>query len=251
VPEMASPPPPKPHPEIRKLDVCPYVPTAISTVHDDKDFAGEFYPVEKHAPHAFSLVELIVVLGISPCCSRSSLPALRQARRRRTAGQMRRQPAQHRPGSPPVRQRQPRLATSVVGMARLAPDPTDDTPAWTVEMIPYLGQPTSPVYNCPSFPRAERYRNYFLESQWSGRSGRSAMKLSDIKLTGKFILGGDKTNMGLYPGVANDDTDPDDFGGGGALLWPWNGGFYIHRTGTTCYSTTDTWTCVPSSIRAP
>ena len=47
-----------------------------------------------------------------------------------------------------------------------------------------------------------------------------------------FVLSGDKTNMSLYPAdVRQDDTDPDDFGGGGCLLWPWNGGFYMHRTG--------------------
>jgi hypothetical protein len=110
--------------------------------------------------------------------------------------------------------------------------PSDsDGPAWTIELTPYIGTPDSPVYNCPSFPLADKYRNYFLETQWCGRSNRSCMKLSEITESGKFVLSGDTTNMDHYvPDPREDDADPDDFGRG-MLLWPWTGGIYMHHGG--------------------
>jgi hypothetical protein len=65
------------------------------------------------------------------------------------------------------------------------------------------------------------------------------MKLNDVTMTSRFVLSGDKTQRGLYPPPFGtnehllDDADPDDFGGGMAVLaWPWQqGGFYMHRGG--------------------
>jgi len=110
-------------------------------------------------------------------------------------------------------------------------------PAWTEEMIPYLGDPDGPLYNCPSFPGPELRRNYFLAAQWSGRNGRHAMKLNEITMTSRFVLSGDKTQLALYEkpsgsGWNPDDSDPDDCGGPPCLAWPWeDGGFYMHRGG--------------------
>ena len=113
-------------------------------------------------------------------------------------------------------------------------------PAWTIELAPFIGPPDSRVYNCPSFPDGPRCRNYFLAGQWSGRSGRRAMKLTDVTMTGRFVLSGDKTQRSLYPrpfGTSDhhqDDADPDDCGYGRdpVLAWPWDGGgFYMHRRG--------------------
>ena len=67
------------------------------------------------------------------------------------------------------------------------------------------------------------------------------MKLTDVTMTGRFVLSGDKTQIGLYPkpfggnSVNSDDADPDDFGGSSdrpVLAWPWDpGGFYMHPGG--------------------
>ena len=121
------------------------------------------------------------------------------------------------------------------------PDDSADGGAWTIELIPFIGRPDSPVYNCPAFPSKDPRRNYFLAAQWSGKSGRRAMKVSDIIMTGRFVLSGDKTQLGLYPppfgsnSVNSDDADPDDYGGPSenpVLAWPWDpGGFYMHRGG--------------------
>jgi prepilin-type processing-associated H-X9-DG protein len=120
--------------------------------------------------------------------------------------------------------------------------PGDTTgPIWTEEMIPYLGQPDSAIYYCPSFPGPERCRNYFLEARWSGLSGKSAMKFSDIRVSSRFVLSGDKSQQALYPQPFGtnikhpvDDADPDDFGRSGTpcVAWPWDvGGFYMHKGG--------------------
>jgi len=202
-------------------------------VQDPKDFAGEFYPVEKHAPRAFSLVELIVVIGIVALLTAFALPSIRLARmsaqtvqcaaQLRDIGQALHAYASANHGSLPAWSNwhtwPPGLKGDTIG------------PAWTIELIPYIGKPDSPVYNCPSLPLPVRHRNYFLEAQWSARSGRNAMKLSEIKMSGRFVMSGDVTNLSHFPADAKfDDADSDD-ASGDMLLWPWTGGSYMHLGG--------------------
>jgi hypothetical protein len=62
------------------------------------------------------------------------------------------------------------------------------------------------------------------------------MKFTDVTMTSRFVLGGDKTQRELYPMPIGpgfqDDSDPDDYGAPNILAWPWQeGGFYMHRGG--------------------
>jgi prepilin-type N-terminal cleavage/methylation domain-containing protein len=222
---------------VRSLESGLYVPVTSLHEQEKKDFAGEYYPVEKHSPRGFTLVELIIVIGIIALLMSFLMPSIRIARQNaqtvKCAAQLNQIGAALHAYASANHDWFP--AWSGWHTWPTSFDTDSSSPAWTVEMIPYLGNPDSPVYNCPAFQRPDRYRNYFLESQWAGRSGKNAMKTSAITRSSQFVLSGDKTATALYPGdVRADDTDPDDysaFGGGGALLWPWNGGFYMHRTG--------------------
>lgn len=202
----------------------------------DKEYAGRFYPVERRAPHGFTLLELLVVIAIITILSSFLLPAVRivrlEAQTVRCAANLRQiglalhRYADDNAGSLPAWSD---WHTWPPGL-----EEDTDGPVWTIEMIPYLGNPDGPIYNCPSFP-GPPCRNYFLAAQWAGRSGRNAMKLTDVAMVSRFVLSGDKTNPSLYPPPLGDhlydDADPDDFGAAGALLWPWTGGFYMHWKG--------------------
>ena len=209
----------------------------------NKDYAGQYYPVEKKAPHGFTLIELLVVIAIVAMLTAILLPAIRTARLEmqtvRCASNLKQigaalhmyESANH--GWLP--------AWSAWHTWPPGTEEDSEGPAWTIELIPYIGTPDSPVYNCPAFPGPVRCRNYFLAAQWSGRSHRNAMKLTDVTETGRFVLSGDKTQRSLYPppfGLSEhqlDDADPDDFSQSGlkpVLAWPWDeGGFYMHRRG--------------------
>jgi prepilin-type N-terminal cleavage/methylation domain-containing protein len=204
----------------------------------DKHYAGEFYPVEKQVPHGFSLVELLVVLGVIVVLISFLLPAARMARAQAQTSRCAAQLRQLGSALHAYASANGGTLPAWSGWHTWPRGQSDDEPgpAWTIELIPYIGSPDSPIYNCPSWPGPVPCRNYFLAAQWAGRSGRHTMKLSDVTLSSRFVLSGDKTNLLLYPppwgsGSSQDDADPDDFGSYGALLWPWNGGFYMHHGG--------------------
>jgi len=208
---------------------------------ESKDYAGEFYPVETRAPHGFSLSELVVVIGIIAGLVSLLLPTIRLARQQAQTVQCATQLRQLGQALSMYSQQNRGWLPAWSGWHTWPAGGSDDSPgpAWTIELMPYIGSPDSPVYHCPSFPGPLPCRNYFLAAQWSGQSHRNAMKLSDVTMTSRFVLSGDKTQLGLYPppdGTGehlSDDADPDDHGSGMPVLaWPWEpGGFYMHRGG--------------------
>lgn len=111
---------------------------------------------------------------------------------------------------------------------------TSPNPAWTQQIEPYLAPLTSEIYSCPAFPEERRF-NYFLTARWSFVTGRSAMRLSEARLSTAFILAGDCTTPSLYPpafGVVNfreDDVDKDDATQEALLFAGQPGGINIHR----------------------
>ena len=218
------------------------VQTALPPAEDDREYAGEYYPVAKKPPHGFSLVEIMVVIAIIMILITLLLAAIttsqRQAETVKCASNLRQIGLALQMYSAANQGMLPAWS----GWHTWPQDFNHQGGAWTVELIPYIGaKPDSSVYNCPSFRSRVKCRNYFLGAQWAGKSGRHSMKLTDVTLSGRFVLSGDKTQRGLYPApfgnnsTNSDDSDPDDFGGASenpVLAWPWDpGGFYMHRNG--------------------
>jgi len=215
----------------------------IVQAEDEHHYQGEFYPVDraKH-PHGFTLVELLVVIAVIALLLSLLLPALAGAR----------QQAQTVKCATQLRQLGTALSMYANSNKGWLPKwsgwhtypergGAEDEPglSWTEELAPYFVPPDHPMYNCPSFPGPELRRNYFLAAQWAGKNDQRSMKLSSVKMTGRFVLSGDKTQRGLYPpsfGFSEhlfDDADPDDFGDNLLVMaWPWQeGGFWMHRQG--------------------
>ena len=193
-------------------------------------------PVSRHRG-GFSLVELMVVIGILVLLFSILLPALRVARE--------------------IAQRSACLSNlRQVGLAfmQYANSNHDSMPSWSGwhatafpanpgDEVSWCGKmakiipPDSAVYQCPSFPpQAIKLHNYFVEAVWAGTNGRHSTRFGDIKYGGRFVISGDMTQLGLYPSplgtssTQTDDYDRDDYGMP-CLCFPEDGGFLMHRGG--------------------
>ncbi|HZL37175.1 MAG TPA: DUF1559 domain-containing protein [Tepidisphaeraceae bacterium] len=228
-------------PEIRELSCEEPVPQQAAALNP-VEYAGEYYPVHKKGRHGWTLIELLVVLGIITLLVSLLLPALVTAQRHAETVQCAENLRQVGIALQMYAQSNHGWLPAWSGWHTWPPGLSDDSPgpAWTIELMPYLGPPDSRVYRCPSFRSRVKCRNYFLAAKWSGMNGRHAMKLTDVKLSSRFVLSGDKTQRSLYPppfgtdGHAQDDADPDDYSAQGppVLAWPWDpGGFYMHPNG--------------------
>ena len=112
----------------------------------------------------------------------------------------------------------------------------DPGPGWTEQLAPFYVPPTSPAYNCPSFPQGYPI-NYFLSARYLRQNSRHSFLLSEIRLSSEFVLSGDTTHGHLYPpsfGYAfftTDDCDKDDAVGPAMAFFGEEGGFNVHRAG--------------------
>jgi type II secretory pathway pseudopilin PulG len=206
-------------------------------------------PRSQHRIAGYTLVELLIVIGIVVLLLAILLPMVRVARetsqRTQCASQL-------------------RLVGSALAAYASANhgwlpawsgwhtwprgQPGDqDGPAWTIELIPYIGQPDSAVYRCPSFPG--HCPNYFLAAVWASVNHRHAMKLADVKMTSRFVLSGDVTQSQTYvpPFGGNPHPLPDfDLSDEvtDLLCFPDEGGFLMHRGGNNVLfddGHVDTW----------
>jgi prepilin-type processing-associated H-X9-DG protein/prepilin-type N-terminal cleavage/methylation domain-containing protein len=197
----------------------------------------------------FSLVELLVVIGIIGMLISILLPTLGKARESAKAVQCASQLRQ-------LGQAIHAYASSNRGM----------TPAWSMRheypVDPYLGDPNAPgwtgpgwpvllegyigqkpdgaIYNCPSFPDDQRRINYFMGARWmrAQEPMLRSMPMSRIKASSLFVMSGDCTSQSYYPPPfgtetnPRDDIDKDDAGIKCLSFFPEDqGGYNMHRAG--------------------
>ena len=99
-------------------------------------------------------------------------------------------------------------------------NPDDDPgPGWTEELAQYKVSGRTLIYNCPAFPEDFRF-NYFLTASWGYvNGGRHTIRMSEIRHSSEYIISGDCNQPMLYPPAFgdrvvstdhSDDCDKDD-----------------------------------------
>jgi prepilin-type N-terminal cleavage/methylation domain-containing protein/prepilin-type processing-associated H-X9-DG protein len=198
------------------------------------------HPMPRHPRRAFSLIELLVVIGIIAILLGMLLPVLRvaneSARALRCASQLRQigqaifaYATNNRGISPPWG-----------GAFKIDNDNTPLSGGWPAMLWRYTGvKADSPLYHCPNFPYDDSTVTYFLTAHWENLQSPSAhsIALGRIHLSSQFLLVAEATAQQAYIppfGTYNapaDNTDKDDSGHQDLLFFGEPGGYNMHRNG--------------------
>ena len=189
---------------------------------------------------AFSLIELIVVIGIIAVLMALLMPTLRvvqeSSRQLRCASQLRQigqgiyaYAAGNRGLTPPWG-----------GAFRIDHSGSPFSRGWPAMLWRCLGvKADSPLYHCPAFPQDDRTVTYFMTAHWENLQSPPAhsISLGRVRLSSAFLLVAESTAQGAYIppfGTYNatiDNTDKDDSGKRDLVFFGEPGGYNMHRAG--------------------
>jgi prepilin-type N-terminal cleavage/methylation domain-containing protein/prepilin-type processing-associated H-X9-DG protein len=188
----------------------------------------------------FSLIELLVVIGIIAVLIAFLMPALQlgndAARKVRCSSQLRQ-----------IGQAIFAYAANNRGMTppwggRFTIDDSGDalSRGWIAMLWRYSGvKADSALYHCPAFPVDDATVTYFMEARWEHLQSPEAhtIALGRVRLSSAFVLVAEATAQRVYIppfGTYNkpiDNTDKDDSGHRDLVYFGEDGGYNMHRAG--------------------
>jgi prepilin-type N-terminal cleavage/methylation domain-containing protein/prepilin-type processing-associated H-X9-DG protein len=188
----------------------------------------------------FSMIELMVVIGVIAILVAILLPVLRaaneSARQVRCASQLRQigqavfaYAANNRGMTPPWG-----------GAFRIDDSDSPLSRGWIAMLWRYSGvKADSPLYHCPSFPVDDSTVTYFMSGRWTRLQTPEArsIALGRVRLSSAFLLVAETTAAQAYIppfGTSNDpidNTDKDDSGTRDLIFFGEAGGYNMHRNG--------------------
>jgi prepilin-type N-terminal cleavage/methylation domain-containing protein/prepilin-type processing-associated H-X9-DG protein len=188
----------------------------------------------------FSLIELIVVIGIIVVLIAFLMPTLRLAndasRAVRCASQLRQ-----------IGQAIHSYASSNHGLTppwgaafRIDDSASPLSSGWIAMLWRYSGvKADSPLYHCPAFPVDDRTVNYFLTAHWERLQTppTHSINLGRVRTSSAFLLAAESTAQNAYISpfgtshALSDNTDKDDSGTRDLVFFGEAGGYNMHRAG--------------------
>ena len=196
--------------------------------------------MRKNNLSAFSLVELLVVIGIIAVLMSMLMPALNRAQDSAKQVQCASQLRQVGNALMAYASNNRGYYPGWSGWQVWGANGTGDDEAglgWTEIIQQYMG-PGIAVYHCPMFSEEATF-DYFISSNWLAQQNprRTNLQVGDIKKSTEFILSGDCTQVSLYPPPFGDaletqqDCDHDDSSQEGIVFFGEQGGRNMHRAG--------------------